>query len=62
LLKLLVAVKLGAIFSTCVECSLLTLVEVWWYCPYCPMLPNNWPQEQAPRTGMATVCHFVQIR
>jgi len=28
LLKLLVAVKLGAIFSTCVDYSLLTLVEV----------------------------------
>ena len=55
-------VKNWVIASTCVEYSLLKLVEVWWYCPYYPLLPNNWLQEQAPRTGMAIVCYTCAIQ
>ena len=42
--------------------SLLTLVEVWWYGPYCLILPNNWLHEQAPRTGMILVCQMWSLQ
>jgi len=52
--------KHGAVISIWVIGNLLTLVEVWWDCPYCPKLSEDRNQEQASQTGMSLLVKYIQ--